>query len=413
MIIESPKMQEVDRLVRRVAASRISVLILGETGVGKELTARSIHDRSPRHAAPFVRLNCAALSESLIDSELFGYEKGAFTGAVQAKAGLIEAAEGGTVFLDEVGEMPLQTQVKLLRVLEEREVLRVGGLETKKIDVRVVSATNRDLKAEIAAGTFREDLYFRLNGIAIHVPPLRERTEEILALAKHFIERTCERDGVPIVPLGEEAQQLLLGYAWPGNVRELRNAMERAVLLAEARIEPEHLPPELHAATFQTFDDATDAATIETPGSSSDDAALDDELAEFEREQLMSALVRMGGNQTEAAERLKISRRTLLRRLDEHGLRDDLAARGLLRGHDRLDVAALEDEGRAAPYVEPSAEETQSGRGLRTKVGDFEREKILEALKGTDGQLERAADTLGVSPRVLRRRIAKYFPQDD
>ncbi len=408
IVLESKKMHELHRLIDRVARSQISVLILGETGVGKELTAKAVHERSPRSAAPFVRLNCAALSESLIDAELCGHEKGAFTGAVDSKAGLHEAADGGTIFLDEVGEMPLATQVKFLRVLEEREVLRVGGREPIQIDVRVVSATNRDLKAEIAKGTFREDLYFRLNGISLAVPPLRERTEEILALAALFMTQTCERDGVPIPALSPEAERLLTSYRWPGNVRELRNAMERAVLLADGIIDVAQLPPELVEDHWPSFDTSLDAPTVEVTqedlDAPEDDRALEAQLALYERQQLLAALIRTKGNQTEAAERLKISRRTLLRRLDEHDLRDELDARGLLRGGDRVDIDQL--EGGASS---DDAEVTQSGRGLKTRVRDYERGKILAALKASDGKLQKAADALGISPRVLKRRIDRDF----
>ncbi|MEQ9497794.1 MAG: sigma 54-interacting transcriptional regulator [Deltaproteobacteria bacterium] len=403
IVLKSKKMQEVHRLIDRIARSRISVLVLGETGVGKELTAKAIHERSPRSNAPFVRLNCAALSESLIDAELFGHEKGAFTGATDSRAGLLEAAQGGTIFLDEVGEMPLATQVKFLRVLEEREVLRVGGREPIAIDVRVVSATNRDLKAEIAAGNFREDLYFRLNGISLAVPPLRERTEEILDLARLFIEDTCERDGISVPAVTPEAERVLTTYRWPGNVRELRNAMERAVLLADGAIEVAQLPPELVDEQWPTFEDTLEPPTLDERHER-DDRRLEEAMALYERQQLLAALIRTRGNQTEAADRLKISRRTLLRRLDEHDLRDELEARGLLRGATRVDVDMLEGGDEA-----DDPEITHTGRGLKTKVRDFERGRILDALKASDGRLEQAAETLGISPRVLKRRIDRDF----
>ncbi|MEQ8276934.1 MAG: sigma 54-interacting transcriptional regulator [Deltaproteobacteria bacterium] len=406
IVLKSKKMEEVHRLIDRIARSRISVLVLGETGVGKELTAKAIHERSPRSNAPFVRLNCAALSESLIDAELFGHEKGAFTGATDSRAGLLEAAEGGTIFLDEVGEMPLATQVKFLRVLEEREVLRVGGREPISIDVRVVSATNRDLKAEIAAGNFREDLYFRLNGISLAVPPLRERTEEILDLARLFIEGACERDGIAVPTVTPEAQRVLERYRWPGNVRELRNAIERAVLLADGTIDVVQLPPELTDEQWPKFEDTLDPPTLDEREARDerDDRRLEEAMALYERQQLLAALIRTRGNQTEAADRLKISRRTLLRRLDEHDLRDELEARGLLRGATRVDVDMLEGGDEA-----DDPEITHTGRGLKTKVRDFERGRILDALKASDGRLEQAAETLGISPRVLKRRIDRDF----
>lgn len=309
-VIAAPAMVSLYELIDRVAPGSISVLILGETGVGKEVTAEAVHRRSRRAEAPFVRLNCAALTESLIESELFGHEKGAFTGAERAKPGLIESAHGGTLFLDEVGELPLSTQVKLLRVLEERVVRRVGGLEPKSVDIRIVSATNRDLKAEIAAGRFREDLFFRLNGISLVVPALRERKEEIPALARRFIRAAVERDphlGEP--DLSAEGLAHLSGYAWPGNIRELRNVMERAVLLSGgATIVPEHLPLEGVSA-------APPKATSSGRG-----GHLPAEVQAFEKERIIEALKACNGNQTRAAERLGIARRTLIKRLDLYGI---------------------------------------------------------------------------------------------
>ena len=245
LVAPGSAMQRVHHLIDRVAPSLLSVLILGETGVGKELLAETIHRRSPRAARPFLRLNCAALSETLIESELFGYERGAFTGATQAKAGLLETADQGTVFLDEVGELPLTTQTKLLRVLEDRQVLRVGGLRAQPIDVRFVAATNRDLEAEVARGTFRQDLFFRLNGITLELPPLRERTDEIEGLARRFLAEASGRIGVPAPRLPAAILDLLRRYAWPGNIRELRNVMERAALLCDGpELAPAHLPME-------------------------------------------------------------------------------------------------------------------------------------------------------------------------
>ncbi|MFO0586158.1 MAG: sigma 54-interacting transcriptional regulator [Polyangiaceae bacterium] len=251
VVVPDGTMQKLYKLVKRIAASPISVLLLGETGVGKEVMAETIHRDSPRAGKPLLRLNCAALSEQLLESELFGHERGAFTGAVVAKPGLLETAHGGTVFLDELGEMPLSTQAKLLRVLEDRQVQRVGSLKPKPIDVRFVAATNRDLEAEIGAGRFRSDLYFRLNGIAVTIPPLRERVDEIEGLASAFIVHACQkaqRDDVPL--LSQQALSLLQAYSWPGNIRELRNVMERAVLLStEGVILPEHLPVDKMGAT--------------------------------------------------------------------------------------------------------------------------------------------------------------------
>jgi two-component system, NtrC family, response regulator AtoC len=302
-------MDRVRQLVALVADSTITVLLVGETGVGKEVTAEEIHRRSSRAHGPFLRLNCGAFSESLLESELFGHEKGAFTGAVQAKPGLLEAARGGTVFLDEVGEMPPRLQVKLLRVLEDHQVLRVGGLSPRPIDVRFVAATNRDLEREVADGNFRRDLYFRLNGIIVQLPPLRDRPEEILQLAETFLGRASDRAGRPVALLPPETRETLMRHAWPGNVRELRNVMERAVLLCrngvirddDLHLERADVPPPSH----------NQVADSETSISDDDDD---------ERRRVLDALARCAGNQTQAAKVLGISRGTLLARLDAYNL---------------------------------------------------------------------------------------------
>jgi MoxR-like ATPase len=239
-------------LVERVAPTNINVLILGETGVGKEVLARRIHELSPRASAPLLCVNCAALSETLLESELFGHERGAFTGAVQSKPGLLEVAEGGTVLLDELGEMPLSIQAKLLRVVEQRSVTRVGGLKARLIDVRFIAATHRDLEAEIARRRFREDLYYRLNGVSLVVPPLRERVDEIRPLAEEFAGSFARQMRRTAPKLSSGTYRALERYAWPGNVRELRNVMERAVLLCQADvIEPAHLPLERLGRTLR------------------------------------------------------------------------------------------------------------------------------------------------------------------
>jgi len=356
VVVEDSAMQNIYRLIDRVASSNISVLILGETGVGKEVMAQAVHDRSNRAANPFLRLNCAALSETLLESELFGHERGAFTGAVQTKPGLLETAEGGTVFLDEVGELPLSTQVKLLRVIEERQVLRVGSLQPRVIDVRFVSATNRDLEAEIGRGAFRKDLFYRLNGISMVIPPLRERPAEIAALVAAFGSRALTEFGTPGLPdFDDDAMALLRTYYWPGNIRELRNVVERAVLLSGGgRIGPVHLPVEklcaslvsqpqeaspLHVPmptsytrtrlspdtgeqevlTHQPFMEE-DASELTSPGvaQASREKAQDlkGELEQLERRRILQALEQCGGNQTQAAKVLGMSRRTLVSRLD-------------------------------------------------------------------------------------------------
>jgi two-component system, NtrC family, response regulator AtoC len=299
----------------RIAASAINVLILGETGVGKEVMARRMHERSPRADAPLLSVNCAAFTESLLESELFGFERGAFTGATQSKPGLLESAQGGTVFLDEVGEMPLSLQAKLLRVLEQREVLRIGALKTRPIDVRFLSATNRDLEAEIAAGRFRRDLYFRLHGIAVTVPPLRERLHQIEPLARAFVAEACAQSRRGIVPdIAPNALALLNRYAWPGNIRELRNVMERAVVLcAGDTIGLQHLPAEKMAPVVD-LGDVPHGREVEQL------AALYGIDPERERARILDALTECRGNQTQAAKRLGISRRTLVTKLGQYDL---------------------------------------------------------------------------------------------
>jgi DNA-binding NtrC family response regulator len=303
------RMQALDRELSRVAPAAISVLILGETGVGKELVAEQIHARSGR-SGRFVAINCAALSESLIESELFGYEKGAFTGADRARDGLFEAAQGGTVFLDEVGELPHTTQVKLLRVLEERKVLPVGARSARALNVRFVAATHRDLEQAVASGAFRQDLFYRLSGVTLHVPPLRERPSEITQLAAHFAaesSRALGRTGAPV--LSAAAQRALTQYAWPGNIRELRNVIERAVLMCDdTQLLPSHLPARLLQV----------AADRSSPGDPR--AALLGQMEQMERERIVAALAACDGNQTLAAEQLGISRRTLVARIAQFDL---------------------------------------------------------------------------------------------
>ncbi|MBK9071520.1 MAG: sigma 54-interacting transcriptional regulator [Myxococcales bacterium] len=251
LVVSAPSMRALHSLIERVAASDISVLLLGETGVGKEMIAAEIHKKSTRADKPYIPLNCSALTETLLESELFGYERGAFTGANTAKQGLLETANGGVLFLDEIGELPLSTQVKLLRVLDERRVTRVGGIASKPIDVRIVSATNRDVDAEVIRGTFRSDLLYRLNAMTVQVPPLRERHAEIEPLTRHFINHFATRMNKEVPILSEEALALCYQYYWPGNVRELRNVMERAVVLCKGKIIMKHdLPVERMMAKF-------------------------------------------------------------------------------------------------------------------------------------------------------------------
>ena len=306
-------MHQAYRLVAHVAKSRLSVLFLGETGAGKEIVCEALHRWSPRSERPLVRLNCAALPEQLLESELFGFERGAFTGAAQAKQGLIETAHGGTLFLDEIGEMPLATQAKLLRVLEAREVLRIGALAPRPVDVRLVAATHRDLESAIQSGTFRSDLYYRLNGVSIAIPPLRARTGEIEALAATVARRACEESGRPPVPLSAETLALLRVHAWPGNVRELRNVIERAVALATGdRIEPRHL---LEPSLARPARAPAPAVPPASPAGS-----LSEEVSDLEKKRILDALERSGGNQSKAATELGMPRRTLVRRLRAYGL---------------------------------------------------------------------------------------------
>ncbi len=321
-LLLDPEMQRAYDLAARTAASDISVLILGETGVGKEVMAESIHRKSLRKDKPFLKLNCAALPEALLESELFGHERGAFTGAHATKAGLIESTEGGTVFLDELGELPLGTQAKLLRVLEERIVLRLGANKPREINVRFVTATNRDLYKEARAGRFREDLYYRVSGMILRIPPLRERTSEIEPLARHFLHAFCVRTGVPEPALTAGAVRMLLGYSWPGNVRELRNVTERAVLLTgNGVIDESHilLEPKTEESVIEPqpytdeFEAPTGVFTTALPN-------LSPNNREAERQRILRALELHGGNQTRAAESLNVSRRTLINRMIEFGL---------------------------------------------------------------------------------------------
>jgi two-component system, NtrC family, response regulator AtoC len=293
----------IERLVPLVARSQIAVLIVGETGAGKEIMAERIHRSSPRATGPFVRLNCAAFPEALLESELFGHEKGAFTGAIQAKAGLIESADKGTLLLDEVGEMPPGTQAKILRTLESREVRRVGALRPFVVDVRFLSATHRDLEQLVKEGRFRQDLLFRLNGVTIPVPPLREQPGQILLLAREMLTRAAGVAGIPAPPLTAAAENALVHHGWPGNVRELRNVVERALVLAEGgAIDVPHL--------------LLGNTSMEPPASSS----LGDKIGAYEREQIVRALEEANGNQTRAAAALGMSRRALINRIESYGL---------------------------------------------------------------------------------------------
>ena len=360
-IVQSHAMAKVYELVGEVANTPTSILILGETGVGKDVLARAIHQKSNRANAPLVGLNCAALPESLLESELFGYERGAFTGAVAAKQGLLESAEGGTVFLDEVGEMPLSTQAKLLRVLEERKVMRLGGLRPKAVDFRLVAATNRNLQAEIAAGRFRADVFYRINGLAISIPPLRERRDEIVTLTHHFADKAAATLGKNVPLFSAEALQCFERYTWPGNIRELKSVVERAVLLARAGVVLlEHLPDEVISKAvsrppppgpderptearlpilsepdegsgprstrsrghYTPAGPPSSRMAIQPPGSQppASMTSLKNELERIEYDRITAALAEAGGNQTRAAASLGMTRRALIIRLERYGI---------------------------------------------------------------------------------------------
>ena len=300
-------MLRIQELAERAAAGTINVLIMGETGVGKELLAETVHRLSPRRRGPYVCLNCAALSETLLESELFGHERGAFTGAVQAKPGLMETAHGGTLFMDEVGELPITTQAKLLRVLETREVARLGSVKPRKIDVRFLAATNRDLEAEVARSAFRRDLFYRLNGITLTIPPLRVRVGEIRRLAETFVQQICRELGRPEPGIPAKVLALLESYSWPGNIRELKNMMERAVLLCTGPLlDTDCLPMDKLGASLSS-PGMPGAAPDSQPGGPPD-----------ERQRIIDALASCAGNQSRAAKILGIPRRTFVARLDQY-----------------------------------------------------------------------------------------------
>ncbi len=302
IIGQSAVMREVFGQVLKVAPTDSTVLISGESGTGKELIAASIYEHSARRDRPFVTINCVAIPEGLLESELFGHEKGSFTGAVAQKKGKFELAAGGTIFLDEIGDMPLATQAKLLRVLQERVFERVGGTKPIEVDVRFIAATNKELPEMVRAGSFREDLYYRINVFSIRLPALRERLEDIPALADYFLERAGRT-----IRVSREAMQKLLGYSWPGNVRELQNVIERAVVIAEEDIEPVHLPLELKGEVLIT--------------SSQDGVeSIDDKLAEIEKGMIIDAMTRTGGVQVRAAELLGINQRSLWHRVRKYGI---------------------------------------------------------------------------------------------
>ncbi len=342
LVGDSPEIQAIFSIIERVADTPSTVLITGESGTGKELVAKALHEQSSRKTEPFIKINCAAIPKTLMESELFGYEKGAFTGATSSKPGRFELAHGGTLFLDEIGEIPVEMQVKLLRAIQESEFERVGGIKTLKVDVRLITATNRDLEQEIARGNFREDLYYRLNVVPLQVPPLRFRKTDIPLLVAHIIKKFNERLKKAITGIADDALGALENHAWPGNIRELENVLERTILFCKgdriARVDLQlagandapTVVPQVRSSTSGTLppmdlDDLDDDAVggEHTGGSS---GSLKDivraETSRVERELIIKALDETGGNVTQAARLLKISRKSLQMKMKELGLRD-------------------------------------------------------------------------------------------
>jgi two-component system nitrogen regulation response regulator NtrX len=314
LVGESPAIQSLKKTIFKTAPTEGRVLIFGENGTGKELVARAIHRRSPRKDRPFISLNCAALPQELVESELFGHEKGAFTGAIRKKPGRFEVADGGTLFLDEIGDMDMETQAKLLRVLEENEAVRVGGEMPFQFDVRIISATNKNLTDEIQKGRFREDLFYRLNVIPIDVPPLRERGDDIILLGRYFLKRICEKTGMGMKQWRKGAVESLQSYSWPGNIRELRNSVERLVIMSTGDTITEEevlrvLPvsksyPSAHEPLFQDTD-----------------RSLKERVDAYERTLLISEFKKAGGNVSQLARNLKIDRANLHRKLKSYGIK--------------------------------------------------------------------------------------------
>ena len=329
IIGNSPALKEVFAILAKVAPTDSTVLVTGESGTGKELLVRALHHNSKRKEKPFVPVNCGAIPKELLESELFGHEKGAFTHAVRSRPGRFELADGGTIFLDEIGEMDLSLQVKILRVLQEKEIERVGGTSIKKVDVRIVAATNRDLESEVAAGRFREDLFYRLNVIPMHLPPLRERGGDVLLLASHFLGRFCEDKDMEQLKVHPEAADMLVSYTWPGNVRELENFMERMCILCdEDEIVPEDLPEkiwkdvgkepkkkvvELMQPVGFNWPTLTD---MQEQGAS----GLKDFLEKVEDRLMIEALEKAGGVKNKAAELLGVKRTTLIEKIKKRNL---------------------------------------------------------------------------------------------
>ncbi|HVK77869.1 MAG TPA: sigma-54 dependent transcriptional regulator [Kofleriaceae bacterium] len=341
LVGDSAEMHQIFDVIEKVADSPSTVLITGESGTGKELVAKALHEGSSRHGGPFIKINCAAIPKTLMESELFGYEKGAFTGATSSKPGRFELADGGTLFLDEIGEIPVEMQVKLLRAIQESEFERVGGIKTIKVDVRLITATNRDLEQEIARGGFREDLYYRLNVVPLHIPPLRRRRGDVPLLVRHIIRRFNERLKRNVAGIADDALAALEAHSWPGNIRELENVLERTILFSKHEvIQKADLPDEIASASAAPVPAASPAAAAPVPAGDDDDGAEPGEVGvelsgdaslkdivraetnRVERELIARALSETGGNVTQAAKLLKISRKSLQMKMKELGLRD-------------------------------------------------------------------------------------------
>jgi two-component system, NtrC family, response regulator AtoC len=338
LVGQSVEMQSIFDVIEKVADTPSTVLITGESGTGKELVAKALHEESSRKNQPFIKINCAAIPKTLMESELFGYEKGAFTGATSSKPGRFELADAGTLFLDEIGEIPVEMQVKLLRAIQESEFERVGGIKTIKVDVRLITATNRDLEQEVARGNFREDLFYRLNVVPLQIPPLRRRTGDVPMLVKFIIKKFNERLKKSITGISDEALAALEAHGWPGNIRELENVLERTILFCKGdRIERADLqlggPPSglLSQAAVAAALDASAAIPLAGEDDDDDDSAelsgslkeaVRAETARVERELIVKALDETGGNVTQAARLLKISRKSLQMKMKEFGLRD-------------------------------------------------------------------------------------------
>ncbi len=311
LTVKSPVMQHVLKLLHQVANSNATVILYGETGTGKEIASKTIHDLSERKDKPFIKVNCAAIPDTLLESELFGYEKGAFTGAATKKPGRFELADGGSIFLDEIGDMPLGIQAKLLRVLQEREFERLGGTKTIKIDVRIIAATNKNLASLVKTGKFREDLYYRLNVVPIEIPPLRQRKEDIPTFIEHFLFKSSSISKHPPKKISNEAMQRLIGYEWPGNIRELENIIERCVVVtARNLITLEDLPEDIVKCNVKNTDCLTKANT------------LDETVDHAEKNAIIKILQECEGNRTHASEKLGISRRSLHRKIIKYAIED-------------------------------------------------------------------------------------------